>query len=82
MKLRTVPTVCRKHGQGLTKFTFHLSRSDTAKIEQIRRAYENTRGFSLSTSLVVSLAIDALVEEIRQGHLRMNPELFVAKEAQ
>jgi hypothetical protein len=82
MKRRTVPTVCRKHDQGLTKVTFHLSAPDTAGIEKIRSTYETTKGFSLSTSLVVSLAIDALLAETRAGHLRTNPEVFVAKEVQ
>lgn len=81
MKHRAIPTVSRKRGQGLTKVTFYLSTKDNAGLEQIRRAYETTRGFSLSTSLVVSLGIDALLAEIKAGRLPVNPEVFVAKPA-
>lgn len=71
--------IFRKHHLGLVKTSLHLSKPDMHGIEQARQAYAAKTGMSLSSSLLVSLGIAALVAETACGNIRRNPEMVVSK---
>ena len=75
MQKRSLPTAYRKHGQGLVKQNYQLSRNDLAKLAEARTAFERTHQVTASVSIVVSLAIAALVDEIRGGTVRYSDDL-------
>ena len=78
MKRRDKPTVYRKRGQELINHGFRLTATDTANLEEIRRAYEDNYPFSVSTSIIVGVALQALVEEARSGKVRTTPDLYIS----
>jgi len=78
MKRRDRPTVYRKRGQELINHGFRLTVNDTANLEEIRRAYESNYPFSVSTSIIVGVALQALVEEARSGKVRSTPDLYIS----
>lgn len=76
---RKKPTVYRKHGQQLTTHTFKLTQSDVTHLERIRTAYEDRYGFSVSTSIIIGVALQSLADEVRAGTIRSTPDLYVSK---
>lgn len=78
MKSRTKPKVYRKRGQGLTEHGFKLTATDTANLREIKSAYEDHFPFAVSTSIVVSVALQALIEEVRSGKIRSTPDLYIS----
>jgi len=78
MKRRDKPTVYRKRGQELINHAFRLTVDDTQNLEEVRRAYEANYPFSVSTSIIIGVALQALVEEARSGKIRTTPDLYVS----
>ena len=83
MQKRHPPTAYRKPGQGLTKQNFALSRADLDNLAEARAAYEKSRGVIASTSILLGLALRALVDEVRAGKVRWSDDLrTTVREAQ
>lgn len=78
MRRRNKPTVYRKRGQKLINHGFRLTEADTANLEEIRDAYEGKYPFTVSTSIIVGVALQALVEETRSGKIRSTPDLYIS----
>lgn len=75
---RQKPTVYRKRGTPLTRHNFALTKDDVRKLEYIRTAYENGRNFSVSTSIILGIALDALYQEVCRGRLRSHRDLYIS----
>ena len=75
MKTRPIPTLDRGPNQRLTSHNFKLGSTDREHLETIRGAFETAHGVSVSTSIILSLAIGGMMEEVKQGVLRVNREV-------
>jgi hypothetical protein len=61
--------IFRKHGQGLTKQNLQLSRRDVDNLAEVRGAL-STYKVSTSTSIILGLALAAIIDEVRGGKVR------------
>jgi hypothetical protein len=56
----------------------NLSPADHRKIDDITKAYMDAFGVTPSYSLVYAMGLDALQKEVRNGHLRHHPDLYIS----
>ncbi|MDU0342981.1 hypothetical protein [Bosea rubneri] len=75
MKIRSVPTAYRKHGQDLSKQTFQLSADDLNNLQEVRSAFTAAHGVAASTSIILSLALKSITDEVRAGRVRWSDDL-------
>lgn len=75
MKTRPAPVAYRKHGQGLSKQTFQLSAGDLNNLQEVRGAFTAAHGVTASTSIILSLALKAITDEVRAGRVRWSDDL-------
>lgn len=78
MQNRTKPKIYRKRGQILTHHSFTLTATDAENLEEVRRAYASNYPFLVSNSIIVGVALQALVEETRSGKIRSTPDLYIS----
>lgn len=83
MQKRHLPTAFRKPGQSLANLSFALSRSDLDNLAEIRTAFGRNHGVIASTSILLGLALKALLDEVRAGKVRWSDDLrSTVREAQ
>lgn len=75
MHKRHLPTAYRKPGQGLIKQNFALSREDLDNLAEVRAAFEDTHSVVVSTSILLGLALKAILDEVRAGKVRGSDDL-------
>ena len=75
MQKRHLPTAFRKPGQGLTNLSFALARSDLDNLTEIRTAFERAHGVIASASILLGLALTALLDEVRAGKVCWSDDL-------
>ena len=75
MQKRHLPTAFRKRGQGLINLSFALSQSDLHNLSEIRAAFGRHHGVIASTSILLGLALKALLDEVRAGNVRWSEDL-------
>ena len=75
MQKRHLPTAFRKPGQGLANLSFALSRSDLDNLAAARSAFAQAHGVIASTSILLGLALRALLDEVRAGKVRWSDDL-------
>lgn len=77
MKSKTSPVVYRSRNQSLTAKNFKLSSGDLARIAQLRTAFEAHHNVRASTSVILSLAIEAMMDEVAAGRVRTSAEFLI-----
>ncbi|MGF7172761.1 hypothetical protein [Azospirillum doebereinerae] len=59
--------------------TFGLSSSDFASLRTIKHRYHTDLGFNVSSSIIVSLALQRLLRETTAGHLPRHPSMVLSR---
>ncbi|WP_448189658.1 hypothetical protein [Azospirillum sp. sgz301742] len=58
---------------------FHLGFSDVSSLSSLRDTYKASLGFAVSSSIVISVALQSLAEEVSRGVVRKHPAMRLSR---